>query len=63
MLYPTLAGQVTLRPDIRLLRPTPRLPDRKVYAAVLPAPGRAPAVTALIEVMHTLATPDPVPRS
>jgi hypothetical protein len=54
-LYPTFAGQDTLRPDIRLLRPIPRLPDRTIAAAALPAPGRAPAVTAFIQVMRTVA--------
>jgi DNA-binding transcriptional LysR family regulator len=42
MLYPTFAGQDTLRPDIRLLRPIPRLPARTIAAAALPAPARAP---------------------
>jgi DNA-binding transcriptional LysR family regulator len=55
MLYPTFAGQDTLRPDIRLLRPIPRLPARTIAAAALPAPARAPAVTAFIQVMRTVA--------
>ena len=57
MLYPSFAGRETLRPDIRLVRPVPRLPDRKICAVALPAPGRAPAVTALLQVMRTVAGP------
>ena len=52
MLYPTLAGQAALRPDIRLLSPSPRLLTRKLFVAALPEKLRAPAVTAFIDVMH-----------
>lgn len=50
MLYPAIAAAV--RSDIRLLRPSPALPARRVHAAVLPEPGRSPAVSALLEVMR-----------
>ncbi|WP_157244453.1 LysR family transcriptional regulator [Nonomuraea typhae] len=50
MLYPSVAG-AAVRGDIRLLRPSPALPARRVYAVVLPRPARSPAVEALLEVM------------
>jgi DNA-binding transcriptional LysR family regulator len=56
MLYPMVAGRSALRPDIRLLRPSPQLPSRKVYVAALPEPSRAPVVTAFIEVMRDLVS-------
>ncbi|MEV4896849.1 LysR family transcriptional regulator [Nonomuraea sp. NPDC055795] len=51
MVFPSIAGGAALRPDIRLLRPEPALPARRVYAAVLPAPGRSPAVEELLRTM------------
>ncbi|MBB5082574.1 LysR family transcriptional regulator [Nonomuraea endophytica] len=51
MVFPSIAGGAALRPDIRLLRPEPALPARRVFAAVLPAPGRSPAVEELLRTM------------
>ena len=54
MLYPKLAGGAALRPDIALLRPSPRLPSRTILIAALPEPNRTPAVSAFIDVMREL---------
>ncbi|NRQ38909.1 hypothetical protein HII36_44875 [Nonomuraea sp. NN258] len=51
MLHPSIAGRDTVRPDIRLLRPSPALPARTVHAATLPADGRPPAVTAFLAAL------------
>ncbi|MEV0592633.1 LysR family transcriptional regulator [Nonomuraea cavernae] len=50
MLYPSIAGQAALRPDIRLLRPSPRLPSRRVLAA-LPSATPSPAVAAFVALL------------
>lgn len=56
MLYPALAGRSALRPDIRLVHPSPRLPRRILRAVVLPEPSRAPVVTSFIPVLRDVAS-------
>jgi DNA-binding transcriptional LysR family regulator len=57
-LVPTLAHP-TIRRDV-VLRPTvPPLPTRRLYAAAAPAPFRAPAVTAMLDILTALAAADP----
>jgi DNA-binding transcriptional LysR family regulator len=51
MLYPSIAGHSSARPDIRLLRPSPPLPSRAILAAALPPDGRAAAVSAFLATL------------
>ncbi|MFC4119401.1 LysR family transcriptional regulator [Nonomuraea zeae] len=51
MLYPSIAGHSSARPDIRLLRPSPPLPSRAVLAATLPPAGRAATVSAFLATL------------
>ncbi|MDP4506278.1 LysR family transcriptional regulator [Nonomuraea turcica] len=59
MLYPSIAGYATARPDIRLLRPSPPLPSRTILAATLPPTDRPPAVSAFLSTLTSRPT-DPV---
>ncbi|WP_422770407.1 LysR family transcriptional regulator [Plantactinospora sp. WMMC1484] len=54
MLMPTLAA-VAVRRDVVLRPTTPVLPARRLYAATAPPAFRAPAVTAMLEVLAELA--------
>ncbi|MFC4007716.1 LysR family transcriptional regulator [Nonomuraea purpurea] len=56
MLYPSIAGVSTVRPDIRLLRPSPPLPPRRILAATFPADSRPPAVSAFLTFLTPPAT-------
>ncbi|TMR96037.1 LysR family transcriptional regulator [Nonomuraea basaltis] len=55
MLYPSIAGHSTARPDIRLLRPSPSLPSRTILAATLPPTDRPPAVSAFLATLTARA--------
>ncbi|MGW5684749.1 LysR family transcriptional regulator [Nonomuraea sp. NPDC003754] len=54
MLHPSIAG-MAVRSGIRLVEPAPRLPARRISAAVLPAPGRPPAVSAYLRVLREMS--------
>ncbi|MEU4325221.1 LysR family transcriptional regulator [Nonomuraea dietziae] len=54
MLYPSIAGR-SVRSDIRLAHPSPALPARRISAAVLPADGRPPAVSAYLDVLRAMS--------
>jgi DNA-binding transcriptional LysR family regulator len=53
MLVPTLA-RGAIRPDIRVRPTTPRLPTRRLYAAVPEPPFRTPAAAAMLTLLDEL---------
>ena len=55
MLVPTLARDA-IRPPLRLRPTAPRLPSRRLYAAVPRPPFRTPPADAMLALLSTLAS-------
>lgn len=61
MLVPTLA-HTAMRGDVVVLPVSPPLPTRRLYAATAAPPFRAPAVTAMLDILTDLTGPQRYPR-